>query len=100
MNTTALLKASIDHEQSKSDLTNLLNHKEGNLSLVADAIEHYMREFQSEINIRERVIEQAEDLTDHVRANLNEAIAWRKDQLQSLIAWRIIFFGAIERVKR
>jgi len=99
MNTTALLKASIRLEQSKTDLTNLLNHTEGSLSILIDAIELSMRDYQEEINIRERVLEQGVDMTDHVVASLNDAIAFRKDRIQSLIAWRLIFFCAIERVK-
>jgi hypothetical protein len=82
---TATLRKSIEYEQSKTDLTNLLNHTEGNLSLVIDAIEHYMREFQSEI--------------DTMYPLSDDAIAWRKNQIQSLIAWRTIFFCAIEKVK-
>jgi hypothetical protein len=99
MNTTALLKASIKYEQSKTDLTNLLNHKERDLSVMVDAAEHYMRDFQSEIDVRERVLEESEDLSEQVRKNLIEGISWRKDQIQSLIAWRTIYFTAIEKVK-
>ena len=96
---TLLLKKSIAFEKSKTDLTNLLNHSEPNLLLMIDAIEHQMREYQEEINIRERCINEAEDMSERVRANLDEAITWRKDRIQSLIAWRLIYFTAIDEIK-
>lgn len=104
MDTTTLLKASINYERNKrervrKDLTNLLNHSEDNLLLVIDAIEHQMREYEHDVRIREQVIEASEDLSDQISKNLNESIAWYRDRIQSLIAWRAIVFTAIEKVK-
>lgn len=96
---TKQLKASITYEQSKTDLTNLLNHNEPDLLLLIDAIEFQMRDYDLERRMKERMIEESEDLSERVRANLNDSIAWLKSRVQSLLAWRAIYFSAIETIK-
>lgn len=96
---TAMLKKSIRYENSKTDLTNLLNHNEHDLCVAIEAFEFLMRDYQDEITIKEGILRESEDLSEKVRKNLESSVLWRKDQVQSLIAWRALFFTAIERIK-
>lgn len=96
---TAMLKKSIRYENSKTDLTNLLNHNQHDLCVAIEAFEFLMRDYQNEITIKEGILRESEDLSEKVRKNLEASVSWRKDQVQSLIAWRALFFTAIERIK-
>lgn len=96
---TKTLKKSIEYEQSKSDVMNLTNHKEGDLCVMIEAIEFLMRDYQNELTTKERILNESEDLSYRVEFNLNNSIAWLKNQIQSLLAWRALFFVAIDRVK-
>lgn len=100
MSLTNLLKQSIAFERSKSDVANLRTHNQEDLCILVEAVEFLMRDYEHEIKIKERLIENADDVSDRILANVNESIAWRRKQIESLIAWGAIVFAAIEEVKQ
>lgn len=98
MDTTALLKASIEYEQSKT--LNLLNHKRQDLSAMIEVIESARKATEYRINSDQYRLDNAEDLAEGLEAYWRQEIARNKAKLETLLAWRMTFLSAWQQVKR
>jgi len=97
---TEALKKSIAYEQSKTDLTNLLNHKKEDLSLLIEVIDRERIALDYTIFADQYLLEHAEDLAEGLERNWREAIATNKVKLETLLAFRMLFLSAWSQVKR
>lgn len=97
---TNLLKASIAHESSKRSVTNLLNHKSDDLSVMIDVITTQIKECECVIAETERIIENAEDMSEIVENVMRSHIADQRKRIDDLCAWRIIFLSAWTEVSK
>jgi len=97
---TEALKKSIEYEQSKTDVMNLVNHGRQDLSLMIEVIEDGRAAFENIIEYNKHTIDNAEDMEEGLQAKLRENIALDKAQLESLLAWRMLFLSAWNQVKR
>lgn len=100
MNTTALLKAAIEYEQSKSDVLNLLNHTRQDLSLMIEVIEEVRAAYEHRIDSDQYRLDNAEDLAEGLERDWRNDIAAKKAKLESLLAWRMLYLSAWQQVKR
>lgn len=97
MDTTALLKASIEYEQSKT--LNLLTHKRQDLSTMIEVIDEERKALEHTIDSRQSFLDTAEDIAEAVEADQRARLAKDKAKLESLLAWRFLFLSAWQQVK-
>lgn len=100
MNTTALLKASIEYEQSKSDVLNLANHKRQDLSVLIEVIDEERKALEHSIDSRLYMLDNAEDIEEGLEVDQRARLANDRAKLETLLAWRMIFLSAWQQVKR
>jgi hypothetical protein len=100
MNTTALLKASIDYERSKTDVMSLLNHKRQDLSLMIDVIDMERAATKHSIDSTRYLIETAEDMEEALEVTLRSNLAELQRKLDTLLAYRMLFLTAWNQVKQ
>lgn len=99
-NTTALLKASIEYEQRKSDVLNLLNHKRQDLSLMIEIIDDHRKSTEHYIDSTQYYLDNAEDLAEGHEADQWKKLGELKDRLETLLAFRMLYLSAWAQVKR
>jgi len=100
MNTTTLLKKSIDYEQSKTDVNNLLNHKRQDLSVGIEAFDVLRHDLKHRIDSNQFYVDDAEDMEEGLEAKLRKDIASDKAKLETLLAWRMLYLTAWRQVTR
>lgn len=98
MDTTALLKASIQYQQSGT--LNLLTHSRQDLDIMIEVIEEERIALQHMIDSNQYHIDNAEDMEEGLEQKLQRTIELQKIKLETLLAWRGIFFAAWQQVKQ
>lgn len=94
------LKASIEYEQKKSDVLNLLNHTRQDLSLMIEVIEEVRAAYEHRIDSDQYRLDNAEDLAEGLEKDWRGDIAVQKQKLESLLVWRMLYLSAWQMVKR
>lgn len=74
--------------------TNLLSHTTKDLSVMIDLIEEKQQDIEKEIKLLEAVIVLDDDLSEINENRIRREIGFKKQKLESLYAWRMIFLDA------
>lgn len=99
MNTTTLLKKSIELEQSKSSLFNLNNHGREDLEIMLVVINGEREAIEHSIQSNQYYLDNAEDMAEGLRSTITRNIEGDRVRLQSLLAWKALFWSAWDNQK-
>ncbi|HMG89619.1 MAG TPA: hypothetical protein VK589_06155 [Chryseolinea sp.] len=97
---TEALKKSIEYEQRKSDVMNLLNHSRQDLSLMIEVIDEERKATEHRIDSRQYMLDNAEDMEEGLEVDQRDKLAKDREKLESLLAWRMLYVTAWSEVKR
>lgn len=94
MDLTQQLKKSIEYEQSKTDVMNLMNHKRQDLDVMIEFIEEERKALEHRIQSRQDLLDTAEDLDEGLEVRQRKMQAEERAKLETLLAWRALFLSA------
>jgi hypothetical protein len=100
MDTTTLLKKSIELEQSKSSLFNLNNHGREDLEIMLVVINGEREAIEHRIKSNQYYLDNAEDMAEGLRDKITKTIEGDRVRLQSLLAWKALYWAAWEQAKK
>ena len=99
-NITHALEASIQYEQSKTSLLNLLTHKRADISELIEAIDEKRDALNHMIDSNLFFIDNNEDIEEGLEKKMLAAVATYRGKVETLIAWRFILLQAWREVKK